>query len=113
MNQMNENEKNEIKKSNNKYENDAIEKGERFAEDLSRIVNGSYDKQAIKSFTNKMIFGTHRTLQQGMGNCFLSVIKEASKQYHKGNYDLRNESFYKWCSEIVDKTDCEYGFPCV
>lgn len=97
----------------NKYKKEAENNAIKLAQDMARMTNGSYDKDACQIFASQVINCTHRTLQQGIGNCFLTVIRQAAEAYDKGYYDLRNEMFYKWCKEVVTKTDCEFNFPTI
>ncbi len=73
------------------------------AKNLGDFVNrGGYRANV---FVDKIVFNTHRTLQQSIGRLVFALIRAWCKEYNEGRYDLRNRDVVKTCSDIVETMD--------
>jgi len=90
------------------------EKAISLGEELGRFVNiMGGDEQMMMEFAQKVVHGTHRTLQQNIMRVFIECIKLWAEDYKAGRYDLRNEATCKLAAEIVEKFRDEIYLPCV
>jgi hypothetical protein len=84
--------------------------GEEAGEYMENFVNLMSNRTNNDEFVKKVVYGTHRTLNQGLIGLFCQVFKEQAESYRKGQYDPRNEASSKFCSEIRPMIDNAY-FP--
>ena len=91
------------------YKEEAYDKGEKVAKDLSDALNSmTFDKEVIKGFVDGLT-KQHRTLQQSSMRAIYSLIHQWAEMGDDGQYDLRNEGTVKFCQEIVEK--CKNNLP--
>jgi hypothetical protein len=94
-------------KTSEDYKQEAHEKGEQVAKDLSNALNSmSYDKEVIRGFVDKLT-SEHRTLQQSSMRAISSLIMRWAEMEEKGYYDLRNEATVKFCKRVKEVMEAE------
>lgn len=76
--------------------------GEEAAEYMERFVNVMSHKKEEEEFVQKMVYGTHRTLNQSFFGLMFKCIVEQAKCAETSRYDLRNEASVKLCKQIAD-----------
>jgi hypothetical protein len=77
------------------------------AEMLDEFVNShDYDPDRA-AFVEKVVFGTHRTLQQGIMRYFVALVEKYAS-LKEGEFDGRNEHTVKLARKLVDGTGDKY-----
>jgi len=80
-------------------EYDKRKMAEEIADKLSNFVNSfTHDK---KAFVERIVYNTHRTLQQSICKLMFALIHKWSDCYLDGTFDGRNEATCKICNDIV------------
>lgn len=76
--------------------------GEEAAEMMENFVNCMSMKAQEEEFAKKIVFGTHRTLNQSFWGLIFKTINMQATEFDKGRFDLRNEASGKLCKKIVE-----------
>ena len=80
-----------------------VDKGREIANELMDVLNNmTYERLVAEGFIDGFQ-RSHRTLQQLAGCLIYKLIKAKAEDYKSGNYDLRNEDFCKFCSDVIEK----------
>ena len=74
--------------------------GEEVGEIMERFINVMSNREENKKFVQKIVHGTHRTLNQGLIGLFLDVIKEEATLADTKRWDGRNEASVVICKRI-------------
>jgi phosphoenolpyruvate-protein kinase (PTS system EI component) len=94
-----------IKMSNKtivEYKDEAYNKGEKIAKDLSDALNSmTFDEEVVKGFV-KGITTQHRTLQQSSMRAMFAVMYQFSKMCESGHFDARNKDTVEFCKRVID-----------
>jgi hypothetical protein len=75
--------------------------GEEAGEYMENFVNMMGNRQANEDFVKKIVYGTHRTLNQGLIGLFFDVIKEEAKLMEPRRFDDRNEASVRACDKLT------------
>lgn len=91
----------------------ATKNADEAAEALADFANGAY-REDYEAFAEKIVFRTHRTLQQGIMRAFVAVIEKYAT-LNENQYDLRNEATVKLAKKMIAATGDKYdrGLPLI
>jgi hypothetical protein len=77
------------------------------AEMLDEFVNSHNYDEDRKAFVEKVVFSTHRTLQQGIMRYVVALIEKYAT-LTEGEFDGRNEHTVKLAKKFVEGTGDQY-----
>jgi len=89
------------------------EEARKVAQALADLVNGFDTYYTEKAFAEKVAFGTHRTLQQGIMRLFMATIELWAEAKDAGLYDLRNEATVELATKIMKTLNGKWALPTI